>query len=230
MKTVAADGAPKILHVQQRLLGKNAEIARRNRDTFRAQGLLTLNVLSSPGAGKTALLERMLADRFANGNVGIIVGDLATDNDARRLSRFGSRVIQVTTGNVCHLEADMIDRASQALGLEGLEVLIVENVGNLVCPAGYDLGEDLRVVLVSVTEGEDKPLKYPTAFKSADVVLITKIDLVPHLDFDVGKLEGNIRAVVPQAQVFAVSAKTGDGLAEWYALLQSRRSHVGRNG
>jgi hydrogenase nickel incorporation protein HypB len=226
MQSVTIGESPRILHVHQRLLGKNAEIARRNREFFRAQNLLTLNILSSPGAGKTALLERLQADRFANGKVGIIVGDLATDNDARRLSRFGARVIQVATGNICHLEADMIDQASRALGLEGLEVLIIENVGNLVCPAGYDLGEDLRVVLVSVTEGEDKPLKYPTVFKSADVVLITKIDLVPYLDIDRQKLEANIRAIVPRAEILAVSAKTGAGTPEWYTFLESRRRHV----
>lgn len=229
MQAATVASSPRIMHVGQRLLGKNAEIARANRERFRAQGVFAINVLSSPGSGKTALLERLLADRFAAGKVGIIVGDLATDNDARRLSRHGSRVLQVTTGSICHLEADMIDQASQALGLDGLDVLIVENVGNLVCPAGYDLGEDLRVVLVSVAEGEDKPLKYPKAFKSADVVAITKVDLLPHLDVDRALLEANIRDVAPQAALVAVSAKTGQGLDEWYALLTQRRSHVGRN-
>lgn len=221
--------APRVLHVHERLLGKNAEIARRNRERFHAAGLLTLNVLSSPGAGKTALLERLLADRFAEGRVGIIVGDLATDNDARRLSRHGSSVIQITTGSICHLEADMVDRASQSLELDGLALLVIENVGNLVCPAGYDLGEDVRVVLVSVTEGEDKPLKYPGAFRSADVVVITKTDLIPHLDVDVGLLEANIHAIAPRATTMRVSAKTGAGLAEWYAFLESRGRHVVRD-
>lgn len=229
MHTTEIGLSPRTLHVHKQLLGKNAEIASRNRDRFRAHQLLTINILSSPGAGKTALLERLLADRFADGKVGIIVGDLATDNDAVRLSRFGSRVIQLTTGNICHLEADMIDRASQTLGLEGLDVLIIENVGNLVCPAGYDLGEDLRVVLVSVTEGEDKPLKYPTIFKSAHLVLITKIDLAPHVDFDRARMEANLRAVAPQAEILAVSAKTGTGLPAWYALLTNRRHHVGHD-
>jgi hydrogenase nickel incorporation protein HypB len=223
MKT-AATAAPKTLHVQQRLLGKNAEIARKNREAFRARGIFSLNVLSSPGSGKTALLERLLQARGSA--VGVIVGDLATDNDARRLSEYGSRIIQVTTGNICHLEADMVDRASREIDLDGLEVLVIENVGNLVCPAGYDLGEDLRVVLVSVTEGEDKPLKYPTAFKSADVVLVTKIDLLPYLDCDVAKLEANIRAVSPRAEIFRVSAKSEAGLAEWHAYLESRKAHV----
>jgi hydrogenase nickel incorporation protein HypB len=219
--------SPKILQVRQRLLGKNAEIARRNRERFHSHRLLTLNLVSSPGSGKTALLERLLADGFADGRIGIIVGDLATDNDARRLSRFNPRVIQVATGNICHLDADMIDQASFVLGLDDLDVLIIENVGNLVCPAGYDLGEDVRVVLVSVTEGEDKPLKYPTIFKSASVVLITKIDLVPHLEFDREALEANIRNIAPQAEIFAVSSKSGVGLPEWYAYLAKRRSHVG---
>ena len=223
METTDASLSPRVLHIHQRLLGKNAEIARSNRERFHAHRLLTLNLLSSPGAGKTALLERLLADRFAEGKVGIIVGDLATDNDAQRLNRHSPRVIQLTTGSICHLEADMIRQASQSLGLEDLEVLVIENVGNLVCPAGYDLGEDLRVVLVSVTEGEDKPLKYPHIFKSAHVVLITKIDLAPHVDFDRAKMEANIRAVAPQAEILAVSAKTGAGLADWYALLTERR-------
>ncbi|MFO0866096.1 MAG: hydrogenase nickel incorporation protein HypB [Gemmataceae bacterium] len=152
---------------------------------------------------------------------------MATDNDARRLSRFGSRVIQVTTGNICHLEADMIDRASREMDLSGLEMLIIENVGNLVCPAGYDLGEDLRVVLVSVTEGEDKPLKYPSIFKTADVVLITKNDLIPHLEFDCEKLEANIREVSPRAEILRVSAKTGAGMAELHRFLENRKTHVG---
>lgn len=223
MRTADFREPPRILEVKQRLLGKNAEIAGRNREYFRSLGLLALNVLSSPGAGKTAILERMLADGFAGGKVGVIVGDLATDNDARRLSRFSARVLQITTGNVCHLEADMVERAGQALGLEGLEVLVVENVGNLVCPAGYDLGEAARVVLVSVTEGEDKPLKYPKIFQSADIVLITKIDLSPHLDFDLELLRTNLGAIAPRAEVLAVSARTGAGLAEWYATLTRRR-------
>ena len=226
MPTAALDAMPRTLHIHQRLLGKNAEIANRNRERFHARRLLTVNILSSPGSGKTALLERLLADGFAKDRVGIIVGDLATDNDARRLSRFGPRVIQVATGNICHLEASMIDEACQSLGLDDLDLLIIENVGNLVCPAGYDLGEDLRVVLVSVTEGEDKPLKYPSAFKSAHVVVISKVDLAPHLDFDRATLEANVRAVAPQAAIIAVSAKTGEGLPGWYSFLRDRRAHV----
>lgn len=214
---------PRVIEVHERLLGKNAEIARGNRERFRAARLFSLNILSSPGSGKTTLLERMLADRFAGGNVGIIVGDLATDNDARRLTRHGSRIVQITTGRICHLEADMVGRACDSLGLDGLEVLVIENVGNLVCPAGYDLGEDIRVVLVSVTEGEDKPLKYPAAFRSADCVLVTKMDLAPHLDLDLAQLETNIRSAAPRAEVLTVSAKTGEGLSAWYEWLEARR-------
>jgi hydrogenase nickel incorporation protein HypB len=220
---------PRTLHIHQRLLGKNAEIAAANRSRFHGHGLLTLNILSSPGAGKTSLLERMLADRFSEGRVGVIVGDLATDNDARRLARFSPHIVQIATGSICHLEADMITRAAESLPLEELDVLIVENVGNLVCPTGFDLGEDVRVVLVSVTEGEDKPLKYPGAFKSADAVLITKIDLVPHLDADCDLLEANIRAVTPRAEVFRISAKTGEGFTSWSEFLETRRRHGRRD-
>jgi hydrogenase nickel incorporation protein HypB len=195
----------------------------RNRERFRAAGLLTLNVLSSPGSGKTALLERTLSELGGRLGCAVIVGDLATDNDARRLSRPGVVVTQITTGNVCHLEAAMVARAADALAIEGRQLLFIENVGNLVCPASYDLGEDVRVVLLAVTEGEDKPLKYPKMFKTADVVLITKTDLAAATGFDRELALANLAAVAPQAKVLEVSARTGAGMAEWYAYLDAAR-------
>ena len=206
--------------VRERLLVKNDAQAMRNRELFRARGVLAINLLSSPGSGKTALLERTLADLAPDLPTGVVVGDLATDNDARRLRRPGVEVVQITTGNVCHLEAAMIDRALAGMNLDHLRLLFIENVGNLVCPASYDLGEELRIVLLSVTEGEDKPLKYPKMFKLADLVVVTKLDLAPFVDFDREAVLRNIAEVAPQAAVLEVSARTGQGLEGWYAYLK----------
>lgn len=215
----------KTLNIHQGILLKNDEQARRNRERFRAAGLLTLNLLSSPGSGKTALLERTLLELSPRLGCAVIVGDLATDNDARRLQKPGVEVTQITTGNVCHLEAAMIARAADALDLLGRCLLFIENVGNLVCPASYDLGEELRVVLLAVTEGEDKPRKYPKMFKTADLVLITKIDLAEPAGFDRPTALANLAAIAPQARVLEVSARTGDGMADWYAYLEARVPH-----
>jgi hydrogenase nickel incorporation protein HypB len=221
METVS-DAPTRTLRVQQGMLLKNDEQAQRNRARFRGLGLLTLNILSSPGSGKTALLERTLEDLGSRFPCAVIVGDLATDNDARRLRKPGAVVVQITTGNVCHLEAAMVDRAAASLDLEGRRLLFIENVGNLVCPASYDLGEDLRVVLLAVTEGEDKPLKYPKMFKTADLVLITKSDLAAAAGFDRVVAVGNVAAVAPQAAILEVSARNRAGMAEWYAYLEGR--------
>lgn len=207
------------IDIHQGILSKNDRLAQQNRDYFKSQGLLVINLLSSPGSGKTALIERMLQDYGNSLNIGVIVGDLATDNDARRLQSKGAPTIQITTGNACHLEADLVARAAGKLNLEGLNLLIIENVGNLVCPAAYDLGEDLKVVLLSVTEGEDKPLKYPTMFKSAQVVIINKIDLAQAVEFERNKAIANIQKIAPQAQIFEVSAKTGQGMDSWRTYL-----------
>ena len=224
METASAT-ATRALAVCQKILLKNDEQAVRNRERFRAAGLLTLNVLSSPGSGKTSLLERTVAALGPRLGCAVIVGDLATDNDARRLRRPGVEVVQITTGNVCHLEAAMVDRAAAGIDLAGRKLLFVENVGNLVCPASYDLGEDLRVVLLAVTEGEDKPLKYPRMFKTADIVLIAKTDLAPAAGFDRTTAFANIEAVAPQAEVLEVSARTGAGMPAWYAYLERRVRH-----
>ena len=208
------------LAVRRGLLVKNDEQAGRNRELFRARGLLAVNVLSSPGSGKTALLERTLADLPPGTHAAVVVGDLATDNDARRLRRPGVEVVQITTGNVCHLDAGMVARACGGMGLDGVRLLFIENVGNLVCPASFDLGEELRVVLLSVTEGEDKPLKYPKMFKTADAVVVTKADLAGAAGFDRAAALENLRLVAPQAVVFELSARTGQGLPGWYAYLR----------
>ncbi len=216
----------KVLVLNKRVLEKNEQQAKENRSSFHAKGLFVVNLLSAPGSGKTALLARTLGDLKSELPGAVIVGDLATDNDGRRLEEVGIPVVQITTGTICHLEADMIARASREMDLDGLDLLVIENVGNLVCPASFDLGEDLRVVLLSVTEGEDKPLKYPTLFKTANVVLISKIDLALAVDFQRTKALDNIYQIAPQAEVFEVSAKTGQGLSTWYNFLRERVHHA----
>lgn len=210
------------IEITQSILSKNDRLAERNRGFFRAKGLLVLNVLSSPGAGKTTLIERMLTDLGEHLPTVVIVGDLATDNDAQRLRHTGAEAVQITTGETCHLEAEMVGRAAQQLHLDGIKLLVIENVGNLVCPAAYDLGEDLRVVIFSVTEGEDKPLKYPTMFKIADVVIINKIDIAEVVGFDRETALRNIRQIAPQAKILEVSARSGDGMGAWYGFLQEK--------
>jgi hydrogenase nickel incorporation protein HypB len=212
------DDRGRLLEVEKGVLARNQEIATVNRARFAALGLTVLNVVSSPGSGKTAFLARLLHDR-ADLRAAVIVGDLATDNDAERLREGGADVVQITTGGVCHLEAAMVSGAADRLELAGKRLLIIENVGNLVCPAAYDLGEGLRVVLVSVTEGEDKPLKYPRMFKTADLVVINKIDIAEAVGFDAEALHTNLEAVCPQATVFEVSARTGEGMPAFYAHL-----------
>lgn len=218
--------APHMVVVNQRLLGRNEQQATANRMLFRDHGVLVVNLLSSPGSGKTALLERTLAYLAHRLPAAVIVGDLSTDNDARRLQRTGVETVQVTTGSVCHLDAAMIAEAVGRLNLSRVQILFVENVGNLVCPASYDLGESLRVVLLSVTEGEDKPLKYPKAFKTADLVVITKIDLAQATGFDRATTLANVRAIAPQATILELSARTGEGMAGWYDLLDRRLAGV----
>jgi hydrogenase nickel incorporation protein HypB len=208
------------LQVEQGILQKNDRLAERNRGYFQAKGLLVLNVLASPGAGKTAFLERTAADLGTRLRLGVIVGDLATENDAVRLRGHGIPAIQITTGSVCHLDAEMVSRAMERLDLDALDVLVIENVGNLVCPAVYDLGESARIVLLSVTEGEDKPLKYPVIFQSAQVVVVNKMDIAAAVGFDRETALCNIRRAAPQAVVFEVSARTGEGMDAWYQYLR----------
>ena len=197
------------------VLDANDRLAERNRGFFAAKNLLVINVFSSPGSGKTSLLQKTAEMLRGRVRMGVIVGDLATDNDAERLSRADIPVVQITTGTMCHLDARMIAEAMKKMPLDDLDVLIIENVGNLVCPASYDLGEGVRVVLLSVTEGEDKPLKYPHIFLEADICVINKIDLAPYLDTDVETLRNNALKVNHHLQLFEVSATKGTGMDAW---------------
>jgi len=197
-------------------------IARGLRERFRNAGVFAVSLVSSPGSGKTAFLERVLTVLNARYRVAALVGDLATENDAVRLARSQAPVKQIATGTLCHLEAAMVQTSLQGWNLDELDFLFIENVGNLVCPSSYDLGEDLRLVLMSTTEGEDKPLKYPTIFNSADAAVITKMDLAAAVEFDEQAARRSIQAVRPGMPVFGVSAKTGDGMDEFLAYLSSR--------
>lgn len=209
--TSVATRPRRLINLEQGLLIKNEGQAHRNRAHFHRHGLLAINLLSAPGSGKTTLLEKLVAT-WPGPPVGVIVGDLATDNDARRLKAVGARAIQICTGDRCHLDASLVDRAFSQLDSQGMNLLVIENVGNLVCPTAFDLGEDLRIAVLSVTEGEDKPLKYPALFKTADAVVINKTDLAAAVAFERDHAVANLRAVAPQAQLFELSARTGDGL------------------
>ena len=214
---------PRLLEVRKNVLKQNDIVARSLRDRFRAQGTFVVSLVSSPGAGKTTFLEKTLTLLKPHYRVAALVGDLATENDALRLARSGAPVKQITTGTLCHLEAAMVEHALEDWRLGPLELLFIENVGNLVCPASYDLGEDLRLVLLSVTEGEDKPLKYPTIFNSADAAVITKVDLATAVDFDELAANANIQAVRPGMNMFKVSAKTNEGMDEFLQFLAQAR-------
>jgi len=216
------------LAVHQAILDKNDRAAERNRGFFQAKGLLVLNVVSSPGSGKTTLVQKTAEALKGRLRVGVIVGDLATDNDAARLRSAGVPVVQITTGTVCHLEADMVAKAMSQLPLDTLDVLVIENVGNLVCPATYDLGEHLRVVLLPVTEAEDKPLKYPPMFHSAHVAILNKVDLVAACDFNREEALANLRRVSHHADVFELSARTGHGLEAWCDYLAQKHAALMR--
>ncbi|MBV9158120.1 MAG: hydrogenase nickel incorporation protein HypB, partial [Acidobacteriaceae bacterium] len=196
---------PRIVEVRQNVLKRNDEVARALRSEFQQAGVFVVSLVSSPGAGKTAFLEKTLTLLKQQFRPAALVGDLATDNDAARLRRSEAPVKQITTGTLCHLEAAMIQNALEGWALRDLDFLFIENVGNLVCPSSYDLGENLRLVLLSVTEGEDKPLKYPTIFNSADVAVITKIDLADAVEFDWTAAQNNIRAVRPGMRIIPVS-------------------------
>lgn len=213
-------GQRRVVPLQQSVLEKNNLIAERNRGFFKAKGIRVINLLSSPGSGKTTLLEKTLQALKNKAGMSVIVGDPQTDLDAIRLGKKDAPVIQVITGDACHLDAEMIWNSIQQIEWNGKNLLFIENVGNLVCPAAYDLGENSRVVLLSLTEGEDKPLKYPTIFKTAEVVLLTKLDLKTAGVADVQKMIENVRAVAPQAKIISVSARNNDGLEEWYNWLQ----------
>jgi hydrogenase nickel incorporation protein HypB len=205
--------------LERKVLNENDRIAAGLRERFRNQGAFCLNLISSPGSGKTSLLERTLERFDASRRVAVLTGDIQTDNDARRLARFGFPVRQITTGGACHLDARMVERALADWDIGNLEVLFLENVGNLVCPTSYDLGEDARAVVLSVTEGEDKPLKYPATFHHADLMVLNKIDLLPYVPFQPALAMEYARRVQPEVEILEVSCTTGQGLDQWHAWL-----------
>lgn len=206
----------RMVQIEQDILSKNDQYAQANRSYFDQHGILALNLVSSPGSGKTSLLTRTLNDLKASQALSVIEGDQQTSQDADRIRETGVSAIQVNTGKGCHLDAHMIGHAMDDLKPEDESVLFIENVGNLVCPASFDLGEALRVVILSVTEGEDKPIKYPDMFQGADVMLLNKVDLLPHLDFDVEACMNYARRVKPGIKILQVSARSGEGMSSWY--------------
>jgi hydrogenase nickel incorporation protein HypB len=212
-----------MVQIEQDILGKNNEYANANRRYFAERGVLALNLVSSPGSGKTTLLTRSIHDLQAELAMSVIEGDQQTANDAERIRETGAKAIQVNTGKGCHLDAHMVGHALETLQPEEGGVLFIENVGNLVCPAAFDLGEAHKVAILSVTEGEDKPIKYPDMFHAADLMLLNKIDLLPHLDFDVTKCIGYARQVNPRIKVLQVSATTGEGMQAWYQWIKATR-------
>jgi len=212
---------PRVVEVRKNVLKRNDEMARALRQRFAEAGVTVVSLVSSPGAGKTAFLEQTLTRLGADHRVAAVVGDLATENDAQRLARSGAPVRQITTGTLCHLEAAMVEEAIADWNIAALEFLFVENVGNLVCPSSYDLGEHLRLVLLSVTEGEDKPLKYPTIFNTADVAVVTKVDLAEAVEFNWKLARASMEAVRPGMRIFSVSSKTGAGMDEWLRFVAS---------
>jgi hydrogenase nickel incorporation protein HypB len=213
------------IKVIRRVLDVNEKMADENRALFKSQGIFVLNMMSSPGSGKTTTLEKTLTAIMPDVKCAVIVGDICTTNDADRLAVSGAPVVQINTdefGGDCHLAAHVIERAARSIDLESIDLLIVENVGNLVCPAEFDIGEDARVVILSVTEGEDKPLKYPLMFRESDVAILNKTDLLPYLDYDAEAAVDNIRQVHPGMPVFEMSSKTGDGFGPWLDWLRAQ--------
>lgn len=216
---------PRLVEVRRNVLKHNDVLAAALRDRFRGASVSVISLVSSPGSGKTEFLEKTLTRMSREARVAALVGDLATANDADRLARSNVPVKQIITGTICHLEAQMVENALDEWDLNDLDYLFIENVGNLVCPSSYDLGEAMRVVMMSVTEGEDKPLKYPTIFNTADVAIITKMDLAEAVEFDLAAARKSIQAVRPGMKIIELSAKTGIGMDEWIDFVRSQRAH-----
>ncbi len=214
------------ISLEQDILAKNNLIAAQNRGWFKGRNILALNLMSSPGSGKTTLLTRTIHDLKHQLPISVIEGDQETANDAEKIRETGCKVVQINTGTGCHLEASMIDRGLQQLNPPLDSVVMIENVGNLVCPALFDLGEHAKVVILSVTEGEDKPIKYPHIFRASDIMILTKVDLLPYVQFDVQKCIDYARQVNPQIQIFQVSATTGAGLENWYGWLYAKVANL----
>jgi hydrogenase nickel incorporation protein HypB len=209
--------------LEKPVLNENNRIAAELRERFRQNGIFCLNLISSPGSGKTTLLERTLESLPRSARVAVLTGDIQTENDAARLRRFGFPTRQITTGGTCHLDARMIERHLADWDLSNIDLLFVENVGNLVCPSSYDLGEAAKVVLLSVTEGEDKPLKYPSIFFKSELLVLTKLDLLPHVPFDLQAAEENARRVHPGMEIVRVSCTSGHGFSDWLTWIEKRR-------
>jgi hydrogenase nickel incorporation protein HypB len=211
------------VEVEKKVLNENQVLAEQLRERYRRNGILCVNLISSPGSGKTLLLEKTLERMPATQRIAILTGDLQTENDAKRLAKFGFPVKQIVTGGTCHLDARMVEKHLADWKLEALDLLVVENVGNLVCPSSYDLGEDAKIVLLSTTEGEDKPLKYPSIFFKSELMLLTKIDLLPYVPFNAEVAKENARRVHPEMEILALSSTTGEGLDAWMGWLEARQ-------
>jgi len=209
-----------VITLERKVLEKNDEVAQQNRALFQEEGIFVLNLVSSPGSGKTSLLERTIEHLAGSVRIGVIEGDVQTDIDAQRIARFNIPVVQLVTNGSCHLDAKLVQDALQHFDLKSIELLIIENVGNLVCPANYDLGEALKVVVVSVTEGDDKPLKYPAMFRNASVLIINKIDLLPYVNCNIELLRSNALKINPQLKIFETSCTTNAGIPEWCAWIR----------
>jgi hydrogenase nickel incorporation protein HypB len=215
-----------IITIERKVLEKNDQIAQRNRQFFQERGIFVLNFVSSPGAGKTSILEKTFQELRSAVNIAVIEGDVQTDLDAQRVARYGVSVVQIVTLGGCHLEANLIQDALKNLNLTDVEVLFIENVGNLVCPSNYDLGEALKVVVLSTTEGDDKPLKYPAMFRNSSVLIINKIDLIPYVNCDLNALRNNALKINPALKVFEISCFTGAGIPEWCSWLKKKDASI----
>ena len=213
------DHQGRTVNIEENLLAKNDRLAKRNRELFQDREMFVLNLVSSPGSGKTSILERTLSDLKTRYGFAVLEGDQQTANDAHRIAATGVAVEQINTGTGCHLDAHMVGHGLEPFDLDVVDLLMIENVGNLVCPATFDLGEDHKVVVLSVTEGEDKPLKYPDMFRAADVMIINKTDLLPHLNFDLEQCRAYARQVNPNLEVFELSCQSGEGMDAWYTWL-----------
>jgi hydrogenase nickel incorporation protein HypB len=222
VNVLSADDVGRTIELQQKVLAKNDDLAELNRGWLRDRGILAINLMSSPGSGKTTLLERTTKDLAGKMTLSVIEGDQETALDARRIQAAGSRVVQINTGVGCHLDADMVAQGLRSLDPPSGSIVVIENVGNLVCPALFDLGEEARVVLASVTEGADKPLKYPHMFRRADLVLLNKTDLLPYVDFDLKQYMTDLRIAAPDALLLQISATTGEGIQAWYDWMRRR--------
>lgn len=207
--------------VVTQILEANDRIAEQNRKLFDKSGVYVINIMSAPGAGKTSLLEKTIKEISGKTKIGVIEGDIAGSDDAKRIKSLGIPVVQINTGGACHLDANMIREVIEDFPLKGLDLLIIENVGNLVCPAEFKVGEDIKVMLLSITEGDDKPLKYPLMFQESSALVLNKIDLLPYTNADVGKIKKNSLSLNPKLKIFEVSCKTGEGISKWVKWLQS---------